>query len=562
MSDDSGLKDINEDASFTRGKKRKMFVDLHRVRTLLANIILCALALFQVGCLVGPDFKTPGAPIATKWLGADGMSQHGQRNELHQWWVFYNDPVLTKLIELAYAQNLSLLSAGTRVLQARAFLGIASNELYPQSQYGSGFIKNDRLSQAIPLGAGGTANLGNYWLDALATQATWELDIWGKIRRGIEYADASYLESIATYDDVLVSLLGDVATTYIDIRVLERRIQIAEANIIRQRDVVRIARERNQGGVATQLDVHQAQNILSNTEASVPRLQIELNKGLNALRVLLGMAPEPLGFLLARSTARIPLQKSKLMIGIPADLLRRRPDIRAAELRAEAQSARIGVAFAEILPAISIVGSFGGIASDTNGHYLGQVVHPIGQALSVGPSFKWNILTYGRIISDVRLQDAKLQQNLIDYQNAVLKAQQEVENGIYTTRLSQSEAAYLKTSVEEAKKAITIGLLEYNEGTRDFTTVLNTEQYLYNSENSYAVALGNISKGSVAIYRALGGGWQIRDGKGFVNAATAREMRARTNWGDVLPPNDQPMPDDPGLPGPENIGPLLRLPEW
>ena len=536
---------------------------LSRRSSAAACLTLLATAL-QTGCMmVGPDYKEPELPVADKWLGA--QEKTGKNSvDRRAWWRVFHDPALNRLIEIACEQNLTLLSAGTRVLQARAEIGIAVGELYPQMQQGTGQLRLTRMSQAIPLGAGGASDrLKTFWLDALHFQAAWEIDLWGRIRRGVESADAQYLASIASYDDTLVTLLGDVATTYIGIRVLERQIAIARENVTRQRNVVRIARDRFEGGVSTLLDVHQAENILSNTEASVPRLQIQLNQGLNALRVLLGMPPQSLDFLLARSTGKIPWNHERVTLGVPADLLRRRPDIRVAEMRAVAQSARIGVAKAELLPAISITGTIGGLASNVGARNLGDVVMPVGRNFMIGPSFKWNVMNYGQITNDVRLQDAMLQQYLVDYQNAVLKAQQEVENGIYTFRLSQTEAALLKRSVDEAQKAVEIALLEYQQGTRDFNTMLNTQQYLYNSQNSHAVAAGNVSNGLVMIYRSLGGGWEVRDGKPFVPEAVAREMRERTDWGGILPPDGEAPTQTPGgLPGPPDIGSLIRLPEW
>jgi NodT family efflux transporter outer membrane factor (OMF) lipoprotein len=515
------------------------------------------------GCMVGPDFATPAAPVADKWLEWRSRSLKSSEAAPGEWWRLFRDPVLNKLIDTAYAQNLTLSSAGAKVLEARATLGIAVGSFYPQAQGASAGVGYVRASNATPASQGGnSALLGNFWTDRWLVQSSWELDLWGKFRRGIESADAAYLASIASYDDVLVTLVSDVASSYIGIRTLERQIAIARANAARQREAVRIARDRYQGGASTLLDVHQAQNVLAATEATVPHLEIQLRQGLNALRVLLGMAPEPLGFLLARGSANIPLAPGRAAVGIPADLLRRRPDIRAAELRAAAQSAQIGAAQAELYPAISISGAFGGQASDVGTRNLAQMFHPIGRAFAIGPSFKWNLLNYGQITNNVRLQDATLQQYLIDYQNAVLKAQAEVENGVAAFLLSSSEAGFLRRSVTEAKGALDIAALEYQQGTRDFTTVLSAQQNLLQAENNLAVATGNISIGLVSLYRALGGGWQLREGKPFVDAATAREMRSRTNWGDILPPPDQPQPEAPTLPSAADVDSGFKLPQW
>ena len=247
------------------------------------------------------------------------------------------------------------------------------------------------------------------------------MDFWGKFRRGVESADAAYLASIATYDQVLVTLLGDVAATYIGIRTTEQLIAIARDNVRKQEDELRIARAKFDHGETSELDVFQATNVLEATRSAVPQLEIQLQQGRDALCVLLGIPPQPLGRLLARSWG-IRMPPAAIAVGIPADLLRRRPDIRAAELAALAQSAQIGIAESQLYPAISISGTFGATASTANGHNLGQVFKPIGVAYAAGPAFQWNILNYGQITNNVRLQDATLQQLLVDYQNGVLQA--------------------------------------------------------------------------------------------------------------------------------------------
>ena len=251
------------------------------------------------------------------------------------------------------------------------------------------------------------------------------------------------------------------------------------------------------------------------------------------------MSPEPLGSLLGRETGRIPVAPRKIFVGIPADLLRRNPSVRAAELKAAAQSAQIGVAQSDLYPAISLTGVIGGYAATLNGHYLGQVFTAPGLTYSFGPSFQWNILNYGQITNNVRLQDATLQQYLVNYQNSVLTAQQNVENGISTYLQSKIQVADLRYSVKAANGALSLSLLEYQQGTRDYTTVLTSEQNLLTAETDLAVAEGNVPLGVAAVYEALGGGWQIREGNDFVPPATNAEMRARTNWGTCCRPPER-----------------------
>jgi NodT family efflux transporter outer membrane factor (OMF) lipoprotein len=518
-------------------------------------------ALSAAACAVGPDFAPPAAPVADRFREAGNHSVQSTRQDHRDWWKSFHDPTLNRLVQIAYDQNLTLLSAGTRVLQARALLGIAIGVSYPQVQQGTGSLIYNRTSAATPL-AGPNATPAFFWTDSLAAQAAWELDFWGKFRRGVESADGAYLASIASYDDVLVSLLGDVTATYIGIRATEQLIAIANSNVRRQQQTLSITNAKYRGGSASEREVFQATNVLEATRAAIPQLTIQLQQGQNALSVLLGVPPQPLTRLLCRSTGRIPSPPGTIAVGIPADLLRRRPDVRAAELAALAQSAQIGVAEAELYPAISISGTFGGSASTANGHNLGQLLTSTGVAYAGGPSFQWNILNYGQITNNVRLQDAKLQQLLVDYQNTVLTAQQEVDNGISVFLQSRLQVGFLRGSAQAASGALRIATEQYEQGATDFTTVLTAEQNLFQAESNLAQASANVSLGVTAVYRALGGGWQIREDSYFVTAATRDQMRARTDWGNLLPPAGEPQPPAPGLPGPADIGPTVRPPQW
>jgi len=272
------------------------------------------------------------------------------------------------------------------------------------------------------------------------------------------------------------------------------------------------------------------------------------------------MPPAPLDDLLTGSSD-IPNAPEQVLVGIPADLLRRRPDVRRAELEAATQSAQIGAAKADLFPTLTLVGSVGTLATDISPNTLADVFTRGSLTYGAGPAVQWNILNYGQITNNVRVQDAKLQALLIEYQDAVLKAQQEVEDGIATFIHSRAQAEALKRSVAAGEGALQIAMLQYRQGIADFTTVLTAEQNLYQAQNSLALATGSIALGLIATYRALGGGWQIREGSDFVTAATQREMSERTNWGTLLTP-DLLRPEAPGLPSPQDLGPVVRPPEW
>jgi NodT family efflux transporter outer membrane factor (OMF) lipoprotein len=521
-----------------------------------AGCALLAAALLAASCMIGPDFVAPAAPLAERWDQPADPAVDTASTAHPEWWQLFGDPVLDRLIDTAYRQNLTLRMAGVRVLEARAKLGLAIGELYPQQQSVSAQLSYNRIPISIPYDI-----INNtYWQSLIGAQAAWEIDLWGKIRRGVEAADDGFLASVAEYDDVLVTLTGDVASAYIQIRTLETRIAIARENIVKQRMAVKIATNRFRGGVVSKRDVYQAEAVLGSTEASIPALTIELQQAMNGLAVLLGLPPGRLAEILGGATA-IPTAPTQIAVGIPAELLRRRPDIRQAELTAAAQCAEIGVAKADLLPAFTLLGNVGTVSSDIGRGDLADLFTAKSVAYSAGPAVQWNILNYGQITNNVRIQDARFQELLIDYQQTVLEAQEEVQNGLSAYVQSRRQADFLRASTKAAEGALTIAMNQYKDGTADFTTVLTAEQNLYQAQDSLAVARGNVPLGLIATYRALGGGWEIRAGEDFVPAETRDEMAERTNWGTLLTP-DLLTPQAPGLPGPEDASPLVRPPEW
>jgi NodT family efflux transporter outer membrane factor (OMF) lipoprotein len=525
-------------------------------RSRLPGVLALALLLLDSSCMIGPNYQRPPAPVAKTWMEGGKASVDTGRMEYREWWSVFNDPVLVRLINVAYQQNLTLMTAGVRVLEARAQLGVAIGEFFPQQQTLSASVAYNRLPISQPF------NLisNTYWSDSFGAQAGWELDVWGKLRRGIESADDAFLASVADYDDVLVTLTGDVASAYVEIRTIEKQIMIARDNVARQQQGYEIALARYRGGTSTRRDVYQAENVLSSTQASIPQLDIQLQQTRNALSVLLGMPPGTLDPLLAGSS-EIPTAPYRAAVGIPADLLLRRPDLRKAELNAAAQCAQIGFTKADLLPAFNLTGSIATVSSTIGAGSLASVFTGSSLAWNVGPNLQWNILNYGQITNNVRVQDAKFQELQITYQNQVLKAQQEVENGIVAFVDSQLAVEFLQKSVIAAEGALTIALIQYRQGILDFTTVLTAEQNLYQAQNSLAVATGDVPLGLIAAYRALGGGWQIREGHDFVPADVRATMAKRTNWGTLLSP-ELLQPRAPGVPAPKDEGPLVRPPEW
>jgi NodT family efflux transporter outer membrane factor (OMF) lipoprotein len=524
----------------------------------LWQALLLAVTLLSGCTMVGPDFLRPSVELSDQWLEAGDPRLRASPATYREWWKAFNDPVLEELIQTAYRQNLSLRIAGVRVFEARAQLGIAVGNLFPQSQQVQGSANYNRYSQRSS-SATQTELLGIVGPDYSQVQAgftaNWELDFWGKLRRGVESADASLLSAIAAYDNTLVALTGDVASTHVQIRTLEERLRIAKENVGTQKESLQIAQARFQGGATSERDVQQALTQLNSTEATIPQLEIQLRQQLNALSILLGLPPSDLGQRLSGSSG-IPEAPLEIAVGMPAELLRRRPDVRSAEYQAAAQCAQIGVAKAELLPAFSLSGNFGFLAADIGQFALGDVSSWRSRTFAIGPAFQWNVLNYGQLTNNVRLQDARFQELIVTYQNTVLQAQKDVENGLVSFLKAQERVGSLTLAVNAAKRTVELSLIQYREGATDYTTVLTAQQALLSQQDNLAVGQGDVPQGLIAVYRAFGGGWELREGENFIPVDTKAVMEKRTNWGNLLTPAaaEPPSPEKPDV--------LFRAPDW
>lgn len=519
---------------------------------------LLVISSLFVGCaLIGPDFERPESSFSSKWIESEDPRLAVKQDDYREWWKNFNDPILTRLVGLAYAQNLSLRATGVKILTSRAQLGMAIGDFYPQSQKLDGLVWDMHLPKSGPSErlASGTSPGSSFWYDRLGPTVNWEIDVWGKFRRAIESADASMLQQVANYDSMLVSLIGDVANNYIGLRTLERQIDIARSNIEVQRGALKIADSKFKGGSSSRRDVEQAKTVLASTQAMIPKLEALLRVNKNMLCYLLGQPPQDVESLLGdgKYFGNIPTPPVQVAVGIPLDLLRRRPDIREAEYEAQAQSAQIGVAKAQLYPAFSISGSFAFVSSSASGHSLSDIFAWGNNFYRFGPGFQWNILNYGQITNQVRYNDAKYQSLIISYQDKVLKAQQEVENSLIMFLKMQDSAEFLAQSTAAAKRSLDLATLQYREGIADFTTVLTAEQALLKQQDSFAQTLGEVAGSLVLAYRSMGGGWQIREGRDFVPEEIRQAMENRTSWGSLL----QTFKPETG-PAQGNV----RAPEW
>jgi NodT family efflux transporter outer membrane factor (OMF) lipoprotein len=482
-----------------------------RTFTCLAGVLLAA--LLHGGCTstrdyihngfkVGPNYCPPAAAVAQHWIDADDVRVRRDCDDLSKWWAVFKDPALESLICFAYQQDLPLRVAGYRVLEARAQMAIDVGNIFPQSQTMTGDYTRNALSRSVANTiTTGAQRFYSQW--DYGFNLSWELDFWGRLRRAIESDAASLDASVENYDDVLVTLLGDVATNYVTYRTAEQRIKYAKENVALQRKTLQIVEGQLKVGIVGELDVDQARSTLEQTEAGIPELEITQRQAANKLCILLGIPPQDLQARVGPGS--IPTAPLEVAVGIPADLLRRRPDVRRAERQAAAQSAQIGIAEAQFYPQISINGTLGYSAEKFKDLFQEQAL-----AGSVGPAFTWNILNYGRLLNNVRLQDARFKELMTTYQNTVLSAAQDVENGLVTFLRAQQREKSQSASVADGKKAVDIVLAQYAQGVIDLTRVTLLQQNLVGLEDTLAQSQGEIATGLIQVYRALGGGWQIR----------------------------------------------------
>ncbi len=486
------------------------------------------IALSSTSCtMVGPDYVRPPAPTAADWLETNEPAVKHEPADVSAWWTVFQDPVLNTLIANAYQQNPSLHAAGVRILEAQAQRGIALGQLFPQQQdsFGS-FSRNDLSTNKANRNTPGLKTPFDNW--QIGFEASWELDVWGRFRRAIEAADAQLLASVATYDDVLVSLVAQVATNYLQLRILQERLAVAHANEVIQERSYYIANAKFQGGTATELDADQAASLLQDTQAQIPALETGIRQTQNALCSLLGIPPQSLQDILG-GPRTIPSPPTEVAVGIPADLLRRRPDIRRAERVLAAQSAQIGVAKADLWPSFALLGTISLSAEHFEDLFKSNSLENFG-----GPTFRWAILNYGRIENNVRVQDARFQALIGDYENTVLQAQEEVESALAGYLGAQRQVTSLTGSVDSASRAVELADFQYREGAADYTRVLNSQQFLVGEQDRLVSTRGAVALNLVSLYRALGGGWEWRAGNDFVSDPIKTQMRERTNWGDML----------------------------
>jgi NodT family efflux transporter outer membrane factor (OMF) lipoprotein len=480
---------------------------------------------------VGPDFEEPDVAWLSEWqtdlYGQVGQPGQQAQTDLRFWTQLFKDPVLNGLIETARRENPSLQVAGLRILESRALLGIAGSGRYPQLQRATGsaaYVDEQQSGGAAPRDQSFTSYQAGFELG-------WELDFWGRFRRSIESANAAYLASVTAQQDVQVLLSAQVADLYFAYRTTQMRIEMTRHNVGLQKRSLEITQRIFEAGEDSELDVQQAKTQYLSTLAVIPDLEATLIRLRNALAALLGRTPDNLPEL-ESVAGELPAIEPVVVQDIPSELLLRRPDVRTSAWRIAAQSAQIGVAKADYFPAISLLGTIGWAGSSLDG--ASDTTR-----LVAGPALTWNLFDYGRIRNNVRLQDARLQQAIVLFQDDVLQAAREIDDAAIGVVKTGEQNVILKEALKAAERSLDIANTQFQEGHADFQRVLDAQLALFVQAERELLNQGAHFSAVIALYRSIGGGWTDMSMEQMIPEPMRDTMRDRTNWGDLL---EEPIP--------------------
>ncbi|TNI64383.1 RND transporter [Aeromonas media] len=497
-----------------------MAVQRHNMRPLFTG---GACLLLSACTVLGPDYQAPRVEEMAGWHSASEGQQASATADYRQWWNRLNDPVLSALVEESLRKNPDVRIAGLRILEAQAQLGIAESLLGPQATVGTGeFLQAGQTR-------GGHSSAGSSY--GAGFNLGWELDFWGKFERGIEAADANYFATLAQYDDIQVLMAAQVAQLYVSIRTLEARLYIARENARLQQRSLEITERLFKSGNSAELDVQQAKTQYLGTLSGIPQLETSLRQSQNALSTLIARPPGPLPEM-TTNTGKIPQGELALVTEMPADLLRRRPDVRVAERQLAAQSALIGVAESELYPSITLLGTLGVNATNgENGTF----------SWAVGPSLSWNLLDQGRLGNQILVQDARFQQLHERYRDSVFKAAREVDDAAVAYANGQDEIVLLTQTGEAARRSLEIANIQYREGMADFQRVLDSQRALFNQQERLVNSRGARMRDLITLYKALGGGWEQGRERPLVTPEVEAQLRTRADWAPLLDATHSPM---------------------
>jgi len=461
---------------------------------LVLSLVSASSFLLLNGCIsVGPDYEQPETPMPDAWHEAVQEEFESGDPDLQIWWTVFGDEMLNGLITKASTNNLDLKTAAARIEQSAALRGVSASQYWPD----------------IVAGASATAIKTSPLQGSLEDEAyqaglsmAWELDLWGRIRRSVESADASLQASVENYRDILVVLYADIARNYIDVRTLQARITFAENNLKAQLETMTLTKNRFDSGLVPALDVSQSQLNSSRTESAIPPLKQSLIVAINRLSVLTGDMPYAL---LQELKTQQPIPSStgeQIARGLPADMLRQRPDIRRAERELASQNAKIGATKADLYPTLTLPGT---LAVQSLGS--GDLFSSDNLTYGFGPQLRWNIFNGKRIRSQVEAEEAGTKAALYVYEQTILLALEEVEDSMAAYANETDRVQMLETAAAAAKKSVELVTELYKSGLTDFQNVLNMEQALLVQQDALATSRGLISLDLVGIYKSLGGGW-------------------------------------------------------
>lgn len=461
---------------------------------LKATAIAAGLAL--AGCTVGPDYTRPDVETPAAWNAELAMGANAMQTDpatFARWWQRLDDPLLSQLVEQAMAKNTDLRSAEARLREARARRGLSAADRFPTLEASA---NASRTRSSEETGSGNTNELYSAGFDA-----SWELDLFGGKRRALEAAEATLEASEADLQDVQVSLVSEVALNYVELRTYQHRLQVAEANLGAQEETYDLTRWRAMAGLTTELDVAQARYAMEQTRSQIPPLRAGLEQAKNRLAVLLAEPPGNLEHRLA-GVKPIPVAPLEIAVGVPADVLRNRPDVRNAERQLAAQTAQVGVATAARYPSFNLFGSIG-----LESLSLDRLTNSGARTSSVGGNIAATIFDAGRLRQNVEIETAIQEQALVNYEATVLTALEDVENALVDYANEHERRSALVSATEAAETAATLAKEEYASGLSDFQSVLDTQRSLLSLQDELASSEGEVTSNLIRLYKALGGGW-------------------------------------------------------
>lgn len=480
----------------------------YRARSKATTLAIIVIAASMSACTLGPNFVTPTPAMPAQWSDSAGNTNTtATDSQADAWWTHFDDALLSSLIERAAASNLDAKQAVLRIAAARAQRDVTAAARWPQAAVNAGF-QRQRISENTLMGAqlaaaskAGAPIENPYSQYQLGAEVSWEIDLFGRVRRAVEAANADTQASIEDRHAVMLSLCSEVAQTYIALRGAQLSLDITHNTLATQRDQHELVQQRQSVGLTDDLDVANAAALVANSEAQVPTFERQIAQAINQLSQLLAMEPGALSAELTPTLA-VPTAPLQMALGIPADLARQRPDIRRAEARLHAATARVGVAVADLFPRLSLGASAGWQAQDAS-----DLDQWSSRFFGVGPQLELPIFSGGQRRATVRLQDAREQDAALDYQRTVLAALHEVENSLIAFRTEQTRRDALSQAVARSQDAVDLATLRYQSGIASFLEVLVAQRSLQQNQLLLAQSTTAVSENSVALYRALGGGW-------------------------------------------------------